>query len=265
MHLEFRSLFSGSTGNSSLIGFDDTYLLVDAGRTGKMLDEAVRAQGFDMKKVRAILVTHEHVDHIRGVGVLARKYGMEVYASAGTWEAMADKVGEIPARQRCEFYPEQDFYIDRVNVSHFALPHDAAQPTGYCLTCGGKKVSLMTDLGHTTRDLLSRVEGSDILLMESNHDVQMLIDGAYPERLKRRILSGRGHLSNEACGQALAEILQHGIPQVYLGHLSEENNVPELAYSTVSQILEQCGVRVGSDVLLRMTYPDHAAEGISME
>lgn len=264
MHLEFRSLFSGSTGNSSLIGFDDTYLLVDAGRTGKMLEEAVKAQGFDMKKVRAILVTHEHVDHIRGVGVLARKYGMEVYASAGTWEAMADKVGEIPLRQRCEFYPEQDFYIDRVNVMPFSIPHDAAQPTGYCLICGGKKVSLMTDLGHTTRDLLRYAEGSDVLLMEANHDVQMLIDGSYPERLKRRILSGRGHLSNEACGQALAEILQSSTPQIYLGHLSEENNVPELAYSTVSQILQSCGICAGRDVTLRMTYPDRAAEAVSM-
>ena len=264
MHLEFRSLFSGSTGNSSLVCFDDTLLLIDAGRTGKLLDEAVKAQGFDMKKVRAILVTHEHVDHIRGVGVLARKYGMEVYASAGTWAAMADKVGEIPVRQRCEFYPDQDFYIDRVNVAPFDIPHDAAQPTGYCLTSGGKKVSLLTDLGHTTREILSRVEGSDVLLMESNHDVQMLRDGSYPERLKRRILSMRGHLSNEACGQALAEILQRSAPQVYLGHLSEENNVPELAYSTVAQILEQCGVRVGSDVLLRMTYPDRAAEPVSL-
>ena len=264
MHLEFRSLFSGSTGNSSLIGFDDTYLLVDAGRTGKMLDEAVKAQGVDMKKVRAILVTHEHVDHIRGVGVLARKYGMEVYASAGTWEAMADKVGEIPARQRCEFYPDQDFYIDRVNVVPFSIPHDAAQPTGYSLTCGGRKVALLTDLGHTTRDLLRHAEGADVLLMEANHDVQMLLDGAYPERLKRRILSGRGHLSNEACGQALAEILQTSAPKVYLGHLSEENNVPELAYSTVAQILEHCGIRAGYDVALRMTYPDHAAEGVSM-
>ena len=147
MNLDFCSLFSGSTGNSELVAFDDTLLLIDAGRTGKALDEAVRRQGFDMRMVRAILVTHEHIDHIRGVGVLARKYGMEVYASHGTWEAMADKVGEIPARQRCEFDPDADFYIDKVNVLPFSIPHDAAQPTGFSLTCGGKKGSVMTDLG----------------------------------------------------------------------------------------------------------------------
>ena len=264
MKLEFLPLFSGSTGNSSLAVFGDTLLLIDAGRTGRALEAAVRAQGFEMKQVRALLVTHEHVDHIRGVGVLARKYGMEVYASEGTWDAMADKVGDIPARQRCAFYPDQDFYIDRVNVSPFAIPHDAAQPTGYCLTCGGRRVSVMTDLGYTNAELLSRVEGSDVLLLEANHDVQMLRDGSYPERLKRRILSRRGHLSNEACGQALTELLKAGRPQVYLGHLSEENNVPELAYSTVAHIVEDYGAQVGSDVLIRMTYPDHAAEAVSL-
>ena len=264
MNLDFCSLFSGSTGNSELVAFDDTLLLIDAGRTGKALDEAVRRQGFDMRMVRAILVTHEHIDHIRGVGVLARKYGMEVYASHGTWEAMADKVGEIPARQRCEFDPDADFYIDKVNVLPFSIPHDAAQPTGFSLTCGGQKVSVMTDLGHTTKDLLSWVEGSDVMLLEANHDIQMLRDGSYPERLKRRILSNKGHLSNDACGMALTDLINCGTRHVYLGHLSEENNVPELAYSTVAHILETIGAKVGSDVELRMTFPDHAAEPISL-
>ena len=264
MHLEFRSLFSGSTGNCTLAAFDETLLLIAAGRTGKLLDEAVRAQGFDMRRVRAILVTHEHIDHIRGVGVLARKYGMEVYASPGTWAAMADKVGEIPARQRCEFTPDEDFYIDRVNVLPFSIPHDAAQPTGFALSCGGKKVSVMTDLGHTTKELLGRVEASDVLLLEANHDVQMLTDGSYPERLKRRILSRKGHLSNEDCGQALTELMRLGVHSVYLGHLSEENNVPELAYSTVAAMVEAQGACVGRDVQIRMTYPNRAAEAFSL-
>ena len=189
---------------------------------------------------------------------------MEVYASHGTWEAMADKVGEIPARQRCEFDPDADFYIDKVNVLPFSIPHDAAQPTGFSLTCGGKKVSVMTDLGHTTKDLLSWVEGSDVMLLEANHDIQMLRDGSYPERLKRRILSNKGHLSNDACGMALTDLINCGTRYVYLGHLSEENNVPELAYSTVAHILETIGAKVGSDVELRMTFPDHAAEPISL-
>ena len=243
MHLEFRSLFSGSTGNSTLAAFDDTLLLIDAGRTGKILDEAARSQGFDMRRVRAILVTHEHIDHIRGVGVLARKYGMEVYASPGTWAAMADKVGEIPARQRCEFTPDEDFYIDRVNVHQ----------RNWIGRSTGAEVDFKTG-----------VEGSDVLLLEANHDVQMLTDGSYPERLKRRILSGKGHLSNDACGRALTELLGIGVPNVYLGHLSEENNVPELAYSTVARMVEDFGAHVGRDVQIRMTYPNRAAEAFSL-
>ena len=260
----FCTLYSGSSGNSTYIGTGTGGILVDAGVSCKALLTALSARDIRPDTIRGLFLTHEHIDHIRGVGVLARKYGMEVYASPGTWAAMADKVGEIPARQRCEFTPDEDFYIDRVNVLPFSIPHDAAQPTGFALSCGGRKVSVLTDLGHTTRELLTRVEGSDVLLLEANHDVQMLTDGSYPERLKRRILSGKGHLSNDACGRALTELLGIGVPNVYLGHLSEENNVPELAYSTVARMVEDFGAHVGRDVQIRMTYPNRAAEAFSL-
>ena len=261
---EFISLYSGSSGNSSVVRCGDHYLIIDMGKGVRTTGAALKSLGLNIADCDGILVTHEHIDHIRGVGVLARKYGMEVYASPGTWAAMADKVGEIPARQRCEFTPDEDFYIDRVNVLPFSIPHDAAQPTGFALSCGGRKVSVLTDLGHTTKELLTRVEGSDVLLLEANHDVQMLTDGSYPERLKRRILSGKGHLSNDACGRALTELLGIGVPNVYLGHLSEENNVPELAYSTVARMVEDFGAHVGRDVQIRMTYPNRAAEAFSL-
>ena len=261
---EFISLYSGSSGNSSVVRCGERYLIVDMGKGVRTTGAALKALDLNVSDCAGILVTHEHIDHIRGVGVLARKYGMEVYASPGTWAAMADKVGEIPARQRCEFTPDEDFYIDRVNVLPFSIPHDAAQPTGFALSCGGRKVSVLTDLGHTTKELLTRVEGSDVLLLEANHDVQMLTDGSYPERLKRRILSGKGHLSNDACGRALTELLGIGVPNVYLGHLSEENNVPELAYSTVARMVEDFGAHVGRDVQIRMTYPNRAAEAFSL-
>ncbi len=260
MDFEFRSLFSGSTGNATLVRFKDTLLLVDAGRTGKMLEEAVCAQGYAMKDVRAILLTHEHIDHIKGVGVLARKYGMEVYASPGTWAGMEGKVGEIPAAQHCEFVPGQDFYIDRVDVLPFPIPHDAFEPTGYALECDGHKAGLLTDLGHATKETLSYLCGVEAMVLEANHDVQMLRDGAYPDRLKRRILSNKGHLSNVSSGEALCQLLNSSNPHVYLGHLSEENNVPELAYSTVAEILRDYGAKLGQDVKLHMTFPDHAAE-----
>ena len=261
MDFEFRPLFSGSTGNATLVRFGDTLILVDAGRTGKQLEEAVNAQGYQMRDVRAILLTHEHIDHIKGVGVLARKFGMEVYASPGTWAGMEGKVGDIPAAQRCEFVPGQDFYIDRVDVLPIPIPHDAFEPTGYALEAGGHKAGLLTDLGHATKETLSYLENVEAMVLEANHDVQMLRDGSYPERLKRRILSNRGHLSNEASGEALCQLLRHGNPSVYLGHLSEENNVPELAYSTVAEIVRDFGARIGEDVKLHMTFPDRAAEG----
>ena len=265
MHLEFRSLFSGSTGNSTLAAFDDTLLLIDAGRTGKILDEAARSQGFDMRRVRAILVTHEHIDHIRGVGVLARKYGMEVYASPGTWAAMADKVGEIPARQRCEFTPDEDFYIDRVNVLPFSIPHDAAQPTGFALSCGGRKVSVLTDLGHTTKELLTRVEGSDVLLLEANHDVEWLQSGPYPYFLKERILGQRGHLSNEAGAELAAWAAGQGTRTLILAHLSRENNTPARARQAVELKLRAYGLEPGRDVTVAVAGPDEPGPVFQLE
>ena len=259
MQLRFHSLFSGSTGNSTLCAFDDTYLLLDAGRTGKALEMAMLEEGVPAQRLSAILITHEHVDHIRGAGVLARKYGLPIYASEGTWAALEGKVGDVPLRLRCAFSPDQDFYIGRVNVSPFSIPHDAAQPCGYNLCCGGKKVSFATDLGHTTKEIIARIADADILLLEANHDEDMLRHGPYPQALKRRILGRNGHLSNAACADALQKILDVRRPEVYLGHLSQENNVPELAFSTVANRLSEIGVHVGRDIRIHMTYPDRAA------
>lgn len=163
--------------------------------------------------LRAVLVTHEHSDHIRGLPLFAKRYGTPVYASYGTWASMQGQL-PLPGRQRMEFDPDQDFYIDGVNVSPFPIPHDTPMPVGYSLECMGKKVSFATDLGHTTPKILGCVARSDVLLLEANHDVEMLKAGPYPYSLKKRILGRYGHLSNDACASAGHPVAHGGASRV---------------------------------------------------
>lgn len=264
MQLRFVSLFSGSSGNSSFVSFGDTKLLIDAGCSAKQLTQGLEQIGVSPAELSGILVTHEHIDHIKGIGVLAKRHGLDVYASSGTWEAMAPKVEGLLPRQRIEFYPQEDFYIGGVNVLPFSISHDAAQPVGFCLECGGKKVSFATDLGHTTSEIIDRAAHSDVLLLEANHDVDMLKNGQYPYALKRRILGNKGHLSNDACADTLKRLLPLGVRNVFLGHLSRDNNVPELAYAAAEAAARALGAKLGEDVMIRMTYPGRASELITL-
>lgn len=263
MQFEFCSLCSGSKGNAALIRFGETRLLVDAGVSCRALETALRDQGVRPEELRAVLVTHEHSDHIRGLPVFAKKYGICVYASCGTWAAMEKQV-LLSARQRMEFEPDQDFYIDNVNVTPFSIPHDTPMPVGYCLEALGKKVCFATDLGHTTSAILDRAAHADVLLLEANHDVELLKNGPYPYALKKRILGRYGHLSNDACAVALESLLPTGVKRVFLGHLSQENNKPELALETAQRTAQRLGARVDDDVFLRLTYPDRAAEAVRL-
>ena len=261
MQFEFHSLFSGSKGNASLVRFGETLLLVDAGVSCRALETALRQRGVQPESLRAVLVTHEHSDHIRGLPLFAKRYGTPVYASYGTWASMQGQL-PLPGRQRMEFDPDQDFYIDGVNVSPFPIPHDTPMPVGYSLECMGKKVSFATDLGHTTPKILGCVARSDVLLLEANHDVEMLKAGPYPYSLKKRILGRYGHLSNDACASALATLLPTGVHRVFLGHLSQENNSPELALSAATSTALALGAELDGDVFLRLTYQDRAAEPV---
>ena len=242
-------LFSGSSGNSTYISSDRCSILVDAGVTGKQMEDAMRKIGKELSAVSAILITHEHTDHIKGVGVLSRRYGIPVYANALTWEAMEGKLGGIPSGS-IRVIDDDEFYVSDVCVKPIPLHHDAVCPRGYSLYCGNKKFSIVTDTGHITKQMMEQLGGSDFAILESNHDVEMLRCGRYPYYLKRRILSGNGHLSNDAAAETAIELVKLGVRGILLGHLSKENNFPSLAQKTVSDALTAAGIEIGRDVAL---------------
>ena len=187
--MQFSPLYSSSSGNCSVISAGGTKVLVDAGLTGKAIESALAQVGIMPSQLSAILITHEHIDHIKGVGVLSRRYNLPVYANEGTWKAMAEQVGSVGAGNVRTFITGQDFYIGDVNITPFAVSHDAAEPVGYTFFNKGSELVYMTDTGCVTEALRERAEHADLLFIESNHDVGMLKYGPYPYPLKKRILS----------------------------------------------------------------------------
>ncbi|MEG1548270.1 MAG: MBL fold metallo-hydrolase [Clostridia bacterium] len=237
--MRFCPLYSGSSGNATLVEAGDVRLLIDAGLPGRTVENALRQCGVDPCTLSAILVTHEHRDHIGGVGVLSRRYSLPVYANAGTWAGMQPITGEIAPKNTRVFETNRDFYIKNVNILPFKTPHDANESVGYVINCGGVMVSVMTDVGHVSERMLAAVQGSDIILIEANHDVEMLKAGSYPYPLKRRILGDNGHLSNENAGMALCKLYREGVKHAVLGHLSKDNNYEALAMETVRSVLRE--------------------------
>ncbi|WP_139906086.1 MBL fold metallo-hydrolase [Clostridium thermarum] len=246
----FSSLYSGSSGNSIFISSDNAKVLIDAGMPGKSIEGALREIGERPEEIDAIFVTHEHSDHIKGVGILSRKYNIPIYTNELTWKGMAKAIGNI--KEHNIKIMDTAVSIKDIDVERFDIPHDAAGPSGYSLLSGGKKVCIATDLGYFSEDVKRNIMDADILLLESNHDVEMLKFGPYPYELKRRILSDIGHLSNEACGYAITEIVTDKQKRIVLGHLSNTNNYPELAYATVTNILNDNKINVGKDIILTM-------------
>ena len=253
MSLMFCPLFSGSSGNAVLAGTEDTRVLIDAGLAGSTIETALLSIGESMKNIKAILVTHEHSDHIKGVGILSRKYDIPVFANSGTWQAMASKIGVIQEKNICVF-EENDFYIDDLGIETIRTPHDAAMPVGYRINYKNKSVAVMTDLGHYTKKIIAFLKSTDIVLLESNHDIELLRTSRYPKALITRIAGDKGHLSNDSAGEAAIELVCSGVKGILLGHLSEENNEEELAYNTVCQMLSSAGIRVGRDMALGLAF-----------
>ncbi len=235
-------LFSGSSGNCSVIRHGKSTILLDAGLTGAAITKALVSCRISPDNIDAILVTHEHSDHIKGVGVLSRKYGIPVYANAKTWEVMTPLIGNISGRHIRIFDTGHDFFIGDINIRPFSIPHDCIEPVAYSFHAGGRKLSVATDIGHITPSVESELKNSDLVLIESNHDIDMLRNGSYPAHLKKRILGSNGHLSNESCGDLLTELSKHGLKRAILGHLSNENNTEFLASSTVRNVLNRHGI-----------------------
>ena len=262
----FCPLYSGSSGNALFVQYGRTRLLIDAGKPGRAIEEALRGIGVSMDTLSGVLITHEHSDHISGAGVMARKYHLPVYATTETWSAMEDKIGKIPGEMRREFFAGQDFFLGDIGVSPFPIPHDAADPVGYRLWGGKMSISTATDLGHFSGEVFSRIRGSDLVLLESNHDPDLLrANPRYSAALKSRILGERGHLSNEACSEALLRLIATGTKHVILGHLSGENNNPELARRVSVRALEREGIRPEGDVMLKVALRDEVGEVFCLE
>lgn len=238
----FSSLFSGSSGNASLLEAGNTRILIDAGLAGNRIEQALTSIGIAPETLSAILVTHEHTDHVRGVGVLSRRYSLPVYANAACFDAMSGTVGEIKPSLVRIFQTGCDFYLGGVNILPFSIPHDAAEPVGYVLSHESKSVGVLTDIGHMDEHLYDAVENCSLLLLEANHDVDMLNEGSYPYLLKRRILSRNGHLSNEDSARALCKLYTRGLRNAILGHLSAENNDERVAMATVKGMLKHEGI-----------------------
>ena len=242
MELRFSPLFSGSSGNATYVGCDDANLLVDAGLSGSRVTQELERVGIDPRRLDAILVTHEHSDHIKGIGILSRKYDLPVYATEGTWREMFNKIGAIAEKNVRIFEPEQDFFIGSIDITPFSTPHDAAQPVGYVFETGGAKLAIATDLGCVRDSWLKHVMGAHAVILESNFDPGMLQTGPYPYELKKRIMGRHGHLSNDDAGEVAAELVRAGATQIILGHLSKENNYPELAMKCCELALQQAGI-----------------------
>ena len=228
------SIASGSSGNCIYVGSDDTHLLVDVGISGKRMEQGLNELELTGKDIDGILITHEHSDHIKGLGVVARKYQIPIYTTGGTVDALSRmNLGKMPEGVFHEIREDEPFEIKDLTINPFTISHDAAQPVGYRIAYGDKKVGICTDLGVYNDYTVECLKGMDALLLEANHDVKMLQVGPYPYYLKQRILGDRGHLSNENSGKLLCRILHDKLQAIVLGHLSKENNLPELAYEAV--------------------------------
>ena len=227
---------SGSSGNCIYIGSDTTHILVDVGISGKKTEEGIHSLELDMSDLDAILITHEHSDHIKGLGVLSRKYNIPVYATANTISDIINS-GEIGNVDNSLFHvieADNRFNIKDITVNPMHISHDAADPVAYRFLHGDSKAAIVTDLGTYDDYTIESLKGMNVIMMEANHDVNMLQVGPYPYYLKKRILSDHGHLSNENSGKLLSELLHDRTHEIILGHLSKENNMPELAFESVS-------------------------------
>ena len=240
------------------VGAGDTRILIDAGLSGRAVTEALAAIRVLPETLNAILVTHEHSDHVKGVGILSRKYHLPVYANAGTWAGMRRQVGEISPHLQRVFQTGEAFYIGELCVLPYAVSHDAAEPVGYRVDYGAHSVATATDLGVFTRAVLDTLRGVDAVLLESNHDPAMLrANEHYSAALKTRILGRHGHLSNADCGEALWLLYQTGVRHAVLGHLSHENNTPELALNAALDALRAHGLEPGRDMRVDLAWRDH--------
>lgn len=247
----FCSLSSGSSGNCMYIGSDETRVLVDVGISRKIVVDALKIIKVNPGLIKGILITHEHLDHYKGVNILCKTYNIPVYLNESTYNAIKDKISNV---KNINIIENKNFSIGDLDVEVFSLPHDAADPIGFSILNGGKKISIATDIGHVSKEIFDNLKDSNLILLESNYNEQMVKMGDYPYFLKQRILGDYGHLSNEECASLIVKLLENFPKKIILGHISEKNNLPELAYKTVEKILEKHRLKIGKDLGLTVAH-----------
>lgn len=257
-------LASGSSGNVTYIETDQRKILVDAGLSGSKIEQLLRSIGRDMAEIDSIFVTHEHSDHIKGLGVLARRYELAIYANHKTWLAIGDKCGKIPKEKKFELERGEMRTFGDIDILSFGVSHDAAEPQFYAFQKDGKRFVILTDLGYVSDQQRQLFKNCDAYIMEHNHDLDMLRLGRYPWKLKQRILGDSGHLSNEAAASAMCEMIGDKTKQIYLGHLSKENNMPQIAHQTFTSMLTSAGWQVGQQFEVVAARPDRAMPLLSL-
>jgi phosphoribosyl 1,2-cyclic phosphodiesterase len=242
-----------------LVRSRETAILVDAGISGKRIYEGLEKTATPREQLAALLITHEHADHIKSVrAVLKKEKALKAYANAMTWNRIDAQVCE---EQKATFETGDAFPIGDITVKTFRVSHDAAEPVGFTFSAGGKQISIVTDTGCTNEEIISAIKEADILILEANHDVDMLRIGRYPWFLKQRILGEQGHLSNAAAGETILRLLSESRKErhVLLAHLSRENNFPEMAYQTVKNILEEADFYIGKHLKLNTIIRDEVS------
>ena len=249
--VRFYSLTSGSSGNSAFVSDGKANILIDCGLNGKSVAERLNSIDVSPESIDAILITHEHTDHISGAGIFSRRYDVPIYTTKKTWDAIFNSkfnIGKLSDKNICFIEKEKDFEIGKLGIKAFSTPHDSADSVGFNIYADNKKLSVATDMGKVDKNVVSHLLGSESILLESNHDTDMLINGAYPYWLKQRILGSKGHLSNESCAKIAVCLANNGTKKIVLGHLSDENNSPNKAYNTTKSALEQADIKIGSDI-----------------
>ncbi len=249
MH-KFISLISGSSGNATFISDGRTNLLIDCGMSGAKLKESLHAIDIMPENIDALLITHEHIDHTKGAGVISRRYNIPIYATSGTYSHM--NAGNIADDNIKIIKSDTYFELGSIGITPFSIPHDASEPVGFTFSIDKDTYALATDIGKMDESILNSISGCKCVLLESNHDVEMLRYGSYPFPLKQRILGDFGHLSNDVAAKTALALVERGTEHIMLGHLSQENNRPEIAMLESYNLLSRSGVNVGNDVTLQV-------------
>ena len=248
-------LFSSSSGNSVFVDCGEGGVLFDVGVSAKQTQAALERAGICPEYIKAVFITHEHSDHVGGLDVFTGRYNIPVYASNGTLNALYN-AKRLTKNQHTYTVAEQGTEAAGMLVVPFHTSHDAAEPVGYIVhLADGRRAAVATDTGVVTGEIARAVNGCGIVYIESNHDVAMLRSGSYDYRLKQRILSDRGHLSNDACAQTLKGLVNNGTTRIVLAHLSRENNLPDIAFETSESALREMGALLGRDYIMSVAAP----------